>query len=108
MPVKSDPGILIGMIIFQPGKPKQVYCKQHLHSDEYPYFINGNEQVFLNEDKNKIALSICYELSVPEHPANAYKSGANIYLASVAKTVDGVEKAIKSLSGIARKYSMTV
>ena len=108
MPVKSNPGILIGMIIFQPGKPRQLYSKQHLHSDEYPYFINGQDQVFLNEYKNKIALSICYELFVPEHSANAGKNGANIYIASVAKTADGVEKASKSLSRIAQKYSMTV
>ena len=94
------------MIIFQPGKPRQTYCKQYLHSDEYPYFINGSEQVFLEE--NKIALSICYELSVPQHSANAHNSGAIIYLSSVAKSADGVEKAVKTLSGIANKYSMTV
>jgi predicted amidohydrolase len=108
MPVKTDQGILIGMIIFQPRKPRQVYCKQHLHSDEYPYFISGREQVFLSGNKYKIALSICYELSVPEHAENAFKAGADIYIASVAKTADGVEKAGKALSVIAKKYSMTV
>src|SRR5258706_6435628 len=36
------------------------------------------------------------------------KSGAEIYIASVAKTVDGIKKAAKSLAGIASKYSMTV
>jgi predicted amidohydrolase len=108
MPLKKNPGITISMIIFQPGKPRQVYSKQHLHADEYPYFVNGNQQIFLEENKNKIALSICYELSVPEHPENAYKNEANIYISSVAKSVSGVERALKSLSEIAKKYSMTV
>jgi hypothetical protein len=35
-------------------------------------------------------------------------SGARIYIASVAKTADGVSKAIRTLSDIAKKYSMTV
>jgi len=105
MPTKGNSGILINMIIFNPCKPRQIYSKQYLHSDEVPYFINAEHQSFLIKDK--IALAICYELSVPEHSENAHKSGAEIYVASVAKTIDGVEKAIKTLSDIANKYSMT-
>ena len=107
MPLKTNAGITISMIIFQPGKPREIYSKQHLHSDELPYFINGQRQVVLTGSK-KISLAICYELSVPEHSENAFKSGAEIYIASVAKTVDGVEKAVKTLSAIANRYSMTV
>jgi predicted amidohydrolase len=108
MPTRSNAGILISMLIFQPQQPRQPYFKQYLHSDEYPYFINGPHQAPLMENKHKISLAICYELSVPEHSENAYKSGAAIYIASVAKSVNGVEKAIESLSEIAKKYSMTV
>jgi predicted amidohydrolase len=53
-------------------------------------------------------LAVCYELSIPEHAENAYKSDAKIYIASVAKTAEGVEKASNNLSAIAGKYSMTV
>ena len=108
MPTRSNSGILISMIIFQPHKPRQTYSKQYLHSDEYPYFVSGQRQAILIENKNKTAIAICYELSVPEHSEDAHKSGAKIYIASVAKSVDGVEKAVKSLSAIASKYSMTV
>jgi len=108
LPTKSTAGILISMIIFEPGKPRQTYSKQHIHSDEYPYFVNGQEQIFLNGNENKIAPAICYELSVAEHSENAFKNGAKIYVASVAKSVDGIDKAIKSLSEIATKYAMTV
>jgi predicted amidohydrolase len=108
MPLKNSSGITISMIIFEPGKPRRIYSKQHLHADERPYFVGGNHQVFLERDKNKTALSICYELSAPEHSENAYKNGAKIYISSVAKSVSGTEKALESLSGIAKKYSMTV
>lgn len=108
MPLKSDPGILISMIIFQPQQPRQVYHKQHLHEDEIPYFVNGPSQNVLVNNPEKISLAICYEISVPEHSENAFKNGSGIYLASVAKSVSGVEKAVKGLSEIARNYSMTV
>ncbi len=108
MPIRIDAEIVIGMIVFQPGRERRVYFKQHLHSDEYPFFVNGTEQVFLHEAEDKTALSICYELSVPEHSFNAFKKGAAIYIASVAKTAEGVEKASVILADIANKYSMTV
>jgi predicted amidohydrolase len=105
-PVKNNEGILIAMIIFQPNKPRLTYFKQYLHEDELPYFINGPTQAPLA--KNKTALAICYELSVPEHSEDAFENGAEIYIASVAKSVSGVEKAIKTLGDIAKKYSMMV
>jgi predicted amidohydrolase len=105
MPIQSDSGILIGLIIFRPHTPRGLYCKQYLHTDELPYFIPGTEQVYLGE-QNEIALSICYELSVPEHSAMAAHNGAKIYLSSVAKTADGVAKAVQSLAGISKQYAM--
>src|SRR6478609_2724495 len=62
MPLKTDPGILIGMILFQPNIPVQTYHKQYLHADEYPYFICGPKQAGIWDKHNKIALAICYEL----------------------------------------------
>ncbi len=107
LPLKNDAGITISMLIIQPQKPRQVYSKLHLHPDEYPYFVSGSNHPAPIENAN-IAMAICYELSIPEHSANAHKAGAEIYIASVAKSVDGVEKACRTLSGIAAKYSMTV
>jgi predicted amidohydrolase len=106
MPIKTDKGIMIGMIIFQPDQPRQTYFKQYIHADEEPYFINGIYRSVLSE--SKIAMAICYEISVPRHAEQAHKNGAKMYIASVAKTVAGVEKAIETLSGTAKKYSMTV
>src|SRR5688572_19520457 len=97
LPTNADSGIHISMLIFQPGQPRQVYSKQYLHSDEEPYFINGDQQVFLTNGKHKIAPAICYELSIPEHSENAFNNAANIYMVSVAKTKSGDEKAIETL-----------
>lgn len=108
MPLKQDTGITISMIIFQPHQARQTYAKQHLHEDEFPYFINRQGQVFLKAHNKTIAPAICYELSVPEHPEYAYKHGADVYIASVAKTAAGVEKANKSLADTAKKYGMIV
>ena len=104
-PVQGQNGTLIGMLIFQPNKPRQVYYKRFLHADELPYFTAGEKQVFLD---GAIALSICYELSVPEHAAYAHSQGAQIYLSSVAKSATGVAKAIETLKGTAGKYGMAV
>lgn len=108
MPTKSDSGIRISMLIFQPDTPRQTYSKQHLHADEYPYFVGGDRPVYLTENAHKMALAICYELSVPEHSETSSTHGANLYVASVAKTAAGVEKACNDLSAIARKYGMMV
>lgn len=106
MPTRSVGGNLISMIIFQPHGTRQIYSKQYLHADEVPYFAKGQGQLYLHIGNSKIALAICYELSVPHHALNAYQEGATIYLASVAKTLEGVENAMDTLAAIAKKYSV--
>jgi len=108
LPTKSDSGILISMIIFQPNKPRQTYSKQHLHSDEFPYFVCGDKQLILTLDNIKIAPAICYESLLTEHSENANKLGTEVYVASVAKAKNGLDKALKHFPDIAKKYSMTV
>jgi predicted amidohydrolase len=79
-----------------------------LHSDEEKSFIRGANDYSIVDEKNNIALAICYELSVPEHAENAYRNGATTYIASVAKDASGVKNASERLAGIAHQYSMTV
>ena len=96
------------MVIFRPKQPRLTYSKQMLHSDELPYFTSGHQQVVLTIDNKKLAPAICYESLQPEHSEKAFKSGVEIYLASVAKSANGVAKAFKHYPDIASKYSMTV
>lgn len=105
-PIKSERGVYISLVIFQPNQARQIYSKKFLHPDEEAFFTSGeNNTVDL---PNNIALAICYELCVPEHSLNAFSNGAKIYIASVAKSMSGYEKSSKILSNIAEKYSMTV
>ena len=108
MPTKSKSGVLISMIIFQPFKSRQIYSKQKLHVDELPYFTCGNQQLILTVKNTKIAPAICYESILPEHAESVHKMGAEVYLASVAKSQNGVDKAITHFPHTACKYSMTV
>lgn len=108
MPTRDFSGIQISMIIFQPEKVKQTYSKQQLHSDEFPYFVNGKQQIILTVDNKKIAPAICYESLQIDHSENAIKNGAEIYVASVAKSQNGINKAMTHYPEIAKKFSIPV
>lgn len=107
-PTKSDGGVCISMFLFQPQKERQTYSKKYIHADEEPFFVSGESFTDFEVNKTRIALAICYELSVPVHAENAFRSGAKIYIASVAKSQSGVERASKRLADIASNYAMTV
>ena len=108
VPLQTAQGITISLLIFQPGQSRQVYTKRYLHPDEEAFFVSGSGTLNLLGSEGTLALAICYELSVPEHAEEASKNGAEIYLASVAKTARGIPKAEERLSAIAQAYGMTV
>jgi predicted amidohydrolase len=108
LPIKSERGVLISMVIFQPQKPRQIYSKQHLHADELPYFVNGNTPICLMLKGIKIAIGICYETLLDIHAQTVFHAEAQIYVASVAKSQRGIEKAFAHYPAIAKQYKMTV
>jgi predicted amidohydrolase len=108
MPTRSEKGINISLIFFQPHQDRLVYSKKYLHADEEPFFAHGENFPILNLKGKKIAPVICYELFAPEHFAEAHKNNAEIYLASVAKTAGGMERAAHRLSEIARNHAIPV
>jgi predicted amidohydrolase len=108
LPTAIESQIRISMIIFEPNKPRQTYSKQHLHSDEFSYFENGVGQVIIKSNDKNIAPAICYESLLPTHSENAFKLGANIYLASVAKPENGIKKAFEHFPAVAKQYGMPV
>lgn len=107
-PLKTAFGVQISMIVFRPNLPRQTYSKQLLHADELPWFTNGNEQLIIEIDNKKIAPAICYESLQVEHSDKAKKLGAEIYVASVAKSQNGIDKAYLHYPLIAKKYSIPV
>ncbi len=108
VPTKAKQGIRISMIVFQPDQPRQTYSKQQLHSDEFPYFERGDGQIILTVENKKIAPAICYESLQPAHAAQAASLGAALYLASVAKSQNGLNKAMTHYPEMARSYAMPV
>ncbi len=108
LPTATESEILISMVIFEPNNPRQTYSKQQIHTDELPYFKNGIEQVIIKTNDKNIALAICFESLQQTHSENAFKLGADVYLASVAKPADGVKKAFDHYPKIAKQFAMPV
>jgi predicted amidohydrolase len=107
-PTKGTKGTEISMITFQPGLERTSYSKQHLHFDELPFFTPGTEKLVLSQANFVLAPAICYESLQPSHAAQAAESGAQVYLASVAKSERGIASANSHYPMIAKKHSMTV
>lgn len=107
-PTKGLEGTEISMISFQPGLARTCYSKQHLHADELPYFAPGSQPLVLNHAGSILAPAICYESLQPIHAEEAAQSGAQVYLASVAKSARGVALANSHYPMIAKRYSMAV
>lgn len=108
VPTMGEKGFCISMILFQPCQGRQTYSKKYLHVDEVPFFVSGQNFPTLQVNGASIGLAICYELSIPEHAQDAIASGAEVYIASVAKTAVGVEQANKRLAGLAKEHGMPV
>jgi predicted amidohydrolase len=108
-PTLNSEDLLISMLIFRPNQEVVIYSKQYLYPTEKDIFIAGSNPFIINfDDKNIIAPAICYELSNKEHHENAKKHNANIYIASVLNSVNGIDADIEKLSTLAKDYKMTV
>nr|WP_294923415.1 carbon-nitrogen hydrolase family protein [uncultured Flavobacterium sp.] len=108
VPTKDKGNIFITMLIFRPDSEIIQYSKQHLYETETEFFTAGNNPIVLPfDEKNIVAPAICFETSVEEHAQNAHQKNANIYIASVLNSVNGIDKDLNRISNIAKKYNMT-
>ena len=107
-PVKFSDGIKITMVIFQPEKETLFYSKQLLHPDEMPFFKQGKQQTTVSVAGKVVVPAICYESLQPTHALEAAQLGADLYVASVAKSANGVVRAYAHYPAIARKHGMFV
>jgi predicted amidohydrolase len=106
MPTKNIDKPSISMLIFQPGQPRSVYSKKFLHPDEEEFFVSGSNFPVLGTNGERIALAICYEISVPEHLTAAQQEHPTVYVASVAKFTRGIDKAHQQLSATAKQHRL--
>ena len=107
-PLIVENGINISMQIFQPNSSRQTYSKQYLHSDEKPYFVEGKEQIIIEIEGVRIAPAICYESLIPEHFDKANEMGCDVYLASVAKPNNNIERANKYFSQLSKNKNIPI
>ena len=107
-PLRTEGLPRISALLFRPNSTPLIYSKRYLHPDEEPYFDSGTVADSTIHSSPKVALAICYELSVPQHAQMAFDAGATAYIASVAKTARGIEDASQQLSDIARQNSALV
>lgn len=108
IPTKCGAGICISMILFQPHTARSIYSKTYLHADELPFFVAGNSPPGLMINDTRLALAICYEISVSQHLVAALKGRPQMYLASVAKFARGIDTARATLSDTAKQNEVTV
>lgn len=108
LPFSKGSKVQIGMVWFTPKSARCSYAKQQLHADELPFFVSGERQLILKTSAHQLAPAICYESLQLNHADHAARLGADIYLASVAKSAGGMAKAMRHYPFIAHKYSMYV
>ncbi|NYS60432.1 carbon-nitrogen hydrolase family protein [Vreelandella salicampi] len=108
MPISTGSGVFIGMVWFSPGDARRLYAKQQLHADELPYFVAGGKQLVLERNGSRLVPAICYESLQMDHGDSAATLSADMYLASVAKPVGGIAKAMTHYPAVASKHNMLV
>jgi predicted amidohydrolase len=108
MPTRSARGLHISLVLFRPHEPVLTYSKKHLHPDEEQFFVAGSNFPVFDIDDVNISFAICYELSVADHISEACEHGADIYVASVAKSDGGIQRALDRLGSIAAEHRIPV
>ena len=105
-------GVQIALVFFRPGLERAVYAKRILHEDELPFFVPGQDQLVLElaseAGDRRLVPAICYESLRPEHAEQAAELGADVYLASVAKPIRGLEKARLYYPAMAKRHGLAV
>ncbi len=104
-PILSSKGIHISLVFFHPHQVRSCYSKQYLHPDEEAYFVPAENRAILEVGKKRIALAICYEISVEAHLEEVLSFKPDGYIASTAKDAQGVEKAHRRLAEMAQVHS---
>lgn len=108
LPTQFEENVRISMLIFRPQLQRLLYSKKQLHADEYPFFVAGNDDVVFTFNETIISPAICFESLQENDVEEAFLKKSTIYLASVAKSESGVQKAFWHYSAIAQKYNMSV
>ncbi|MCZ4408522.1 carbon-nitrogen hydrolase family protein [Cryomorphaceae bacterium 1068] len=108
LPIRQFEEVHISAVFFLPGKDRLLYLKTLLHEDELGFFSEGKNQPLLLDIAKKAAFGICYESLKRAFYEKVLENHAEMYIASVAKSIEGVECAYAQFPEIARVYNVPV
>lgn len=101
LPLLSESGVHIAMIIFRPHQIRSTYCKQYLHPDELKYFKPRASESILKIKNENIGLAICYESTHLKHIQDTMQKEVNAYIISAAKDQKGFNSSSEDYAKIA-------
>jgi len=107
-PLLSREGVQISMAFFQPKRQPLCYSKVFLHPDEKDYFIPGKKYIKLRIHDEIISPAICYESLLVVHHSKSIRQKGQVYLASVAKSHQAMDKAKSIYATLAKKCKIYV
>lgn len=108
VPTSGVKGLNISMLIFHSNSDRHVYSKNILHEDELPYFVSGESEPIVKVKEHSLGLGICYETLQREHFVRAISTGAEIYIACVAKPDKGIRKAYSHFELISKEFNTPI
>lgn len=98
----------LASFIFRPDGTMGVYAKIHLHSTEEDYFSAGTEHVLEPCHGEQIGVTICADMSAPQHAATYKNMGATIYAASVLVSENGYAADAVIMEARAKEHGLLV
>jgi len=108
MPTRGKHKPRISTLVFSPKQTLQIYSKQILHADEYPFFEAGNQAGIITCKDKRIGLAICYEAMQKKHLQQSLALNIDIYLALVAKHEEGISEAHAYFSQVSKEHQVAI
>ncbi len=108
-PIQVESQMFIGEFVISPDNSVSIYTKQFLHEGEDEFFKPSFDyNPMIRIENQNISFAICADIDNPKHPENAKKKDADIYIASIFFSPNGIPNAYRDLQNYAQKHEMNV
>lgn len=108
-PIQVESQMFIGEFVISPDNSVSIYTKQFLHEGEDEFFQSSFDyNPMIRIENQNISFAICADIDNPLHSENAKKKDADIYIASIFFSPNGIPNAYRDLQNYAQKHEMNV
>ena len=108
-PILLNNSLYIGSFLILDNGKNHLYTKQYLHESEEKFFSSSFDyNPIVTIKGKKITLAICADISHPEHIETAKQNGADLYLASLFFSTNGIPIAHQLLTKYATSYEIGI